>query len=449
MNVRSTFSWLMFFLSLCVISVPAPAQTAKHSTPPRRPDVADDASRKQLAAYVAEYQGNPENTALRNKIIELAKSLNPAPEIPQLAQDDFAKATAQMAAATTADAFETVAQLFEQVAVQAPWYADAYFNAATAYAKANKYDSARRNLALYLASMRPGVDNRNTEQLKRDLDRKQALEFQQVLQQFIANPSDAARLHVIQLAQAMGSTPEIPEEARGHYVMAIVFGNSATDGADYERAITEYKAALLAAPWWGDAYKKLAGAQTLAGKYDDAITSLVFYQAVDPADARNTQDEIYRLKALAQKSAEEQTKKVSEDQQRKIKQEQQQKELATADAMKYTVEGRWYPVTAPSGYFAGGESNPECDYVVKQTAKQRWEVKSTCTKSTRSIDEIEVQPRQLSFRLLGRDSDFPFSQVTITLALSNDGQTLEGRAVTYDKSFFAFADHPVRWARRK
>ena len=33
--------------------------------------------------------------------------------------------------------FETVAQLFEQVAVQAPWYADAYYNAAFAYAKAN------------------------------------------------------------------------------------------------------------------------------------------------------------------------------------------------------------------------------------------------------------------------------------------------------------------------
>ncbi len=437
----------MLFPLSCAIFVSAPAQTAKHAAAARE-RAADEASRNQLTAELADFQGNPEDAALRRRIIELAKRLDPAPEIPQLAQDDFAKAAAQMAAASSADDFDTVAQLFEQVAVQAPWYADAYYDAASAYTKAGKFDAARRNLALYLAAMRPGVDNRNTELLRRDLDRKQDEQFQQAMQSFTANPTDAARLHVIQMAQALETPPEIPEEARGHYVMATVFGNSATDTGDYERAIAEYKAGLLVAPWWGDAYKKLAGAQTLAGHYDDAITTLIFYQAVNPADARSTQDEIYRLKALGQTAAAEQAKKQAEDQRRKLLQEKQQKALASAEDMNLTVEGRWYPVLAPGGYFVGGESNPECDYLVKQTPKQS-EVKSSCTPAKRSISDVDVQPRQLSFKLLGRDPEFPFSEVTITFTLSSDGQTLEGRAVPYDKSYFAAGDHPVRWMRRK
>jgi tetratricopeptide (TPR) repeat protein len=454
MKSRSISSGLMIFSLSCAIAFAAPPQEAKHAAPAKphaassRPNAADAASRAQLASELAEFQSNPQDAILRGRIVELTKSLNPAPPIPQLAQDDFAKAVAQLSVASSADSFETVAQLFEQVAVQAPWYADAYFNAASSYIKANQYDSARRNLTLYLAALRPGVDTRSAEQLRRDLDRKQALQFQQALQQFAASPTDSARLHVIQLAQALGTMPEIPEEARGHYVMAVVFGNAAEDGADFDRAITEYKAALLTAPWWGDAYKKLAVAQTMAGRFDDAVTSLIFYQTVNPSDTRATQDEIYRLKALGKTSAEDNARKQTEAQQRNLKAEQRLTQRAATEAMTFTVEGTWYPVVAPNGYFVGGEPTPNCDYIVKQV-KERWEVKSSCTPAARSISDVEVQPRQLSFKLRGRGSDFPFSEVNISFALSNDGQTLEGRAVTYDKSFFAFGDHPVRWARRK
>ena len=448
MNARSIFSGLMILPLSCAIALPALAQSAKHAAPSREQAAADAASRNQLATDLADFQSNPQDATLRSKIIELAKSLNPAPAIPQLALDDFAKAVSRMAAASSADDSETVAQLFEQVAVQTPWYADAYFNAASAYAKANEYEGARRNLALYLAAARPGVDTRSTEQLRRNIDRQQAVQFQQALQQFNSNPSDAARLHVIQLSQAMGAPPEVPEEARGHYVMAVVFGNSATESADYERAITEYKAALMAAPWWGEAYKKLAGVQTLAGRYDDAISSLIFYQAIQPADARITQDEIYRLKALAKTAADEQAKKQTQEQQHKLILDQQQKERAATETMTYTVEGRWYEASAPNGYFVGGESNSQCDYLVKQTGG-RWEIKNSCSPPKRSINDVEAQPRQLSFKLLGRDPGFPFSEVIVTFTLSNDGQTLEGRAITYDKKYFVSGDHPIRWIRRK
>ena len=82
----------------------------------------------------------------------------------------------------------------------------------------------------------------------------------------------------------------------------------------------EYKAALLAAPWWADAYKKLAMAQKAAEKYDDAVASLNFYLLTQPADARDAQDEIYKLKALKESAADDRKlaeQKAAEEQQRR------------------------------------------------------------------------------------------------------------------------------------
>jgi tetratricopeptide (TPR) repeat protein len=432
----------MLFPLFCANAFPTPAQTAKQ--------VADAAGRRQLANYLAEFQSSPEDATLRTEIVELAKTLNPAPAIPELARANFSQATAQVNGAVSAEDYKAAAKLFEQAAVQAPWYADADFNAASAYGKAEDYDDAKRNLDLYLAAVRPGGDIRKAEELKRDLDVQQtAAQFQQTLQQFIGNPTDAARLEIIKLAMAMKTPPEIPEEARGHYVMAVVLATSAEGSPDDEqRAIEEYKAALLAAPWWGEAYKKLATVQTTAGRYDDAIATLNFYLLAQPADARVTQDEIYRLKALGRKAADEQAKKQTEEQRRRFMEEQQLKANASIEAKRYTVEGKWYEASTPSEYFVGGEANPECDYTVKQNGG-RWEIKSGCSKSSRAIDNIEVLPRQLSFRLSGKDSGFPFSEVDITLTLSNDGQMLEGRGNAYDKNFFPIGDHPVRWLRRE
>ena len=242
----------------CAAAIPVAAQTPKPAAPSHQ-QAADAAARKQLAAYMADFKNHPDDATLRDEIIDLAKTLKPAPVIPLQARTDFARATAQLKAASSADAFKAAATLFEQVAAQAPWYADAYFNAASAYAKTADYDSAKRNLAFYMAAVRPGVDTQKAEDLQSDMDRQQAAQqFQQALQQFQASPNDAARQQIIKLAQAMKTPPAIPEEARGHYVMAQAFKEKATESTGFASAIQEYKAALLAAPWWADAYEKLA-----------------------------------------------------------------------------------------------------------------------------------------------------------------------------------------------
>ncbi len=150
-------------------------------------------------------------------------------------------------------------------------------------------------------------------------------DFQQAVVAYQQSPNDATAGKVIKLAAAMDRLPPIPEEARRHYVIAQEFAEKAKSdterakdssdlklaNAGFERAAGEYKAALLAAPWWADVYKKLALVQKAANQYDDAVASLNLYLLTQPADARDAQDEIYKLEAdkettAAQKSIEDQ-----------------------------------------------------------------------------------------------------------------------------------------------
>ena len=149
----------------------------------------------------------------------------------------------------------------------------------------------------------------------------QAQTPQDPLSQYITelqkNPDDKIlRGKIIQHVQTMKKAPAIPEGAREHFVMAATFMEKAHDNSGYERAIEQYKAALLAAPWWADAYKKLAIVQKTATHYDDAIASLNFYIMTQPVDARDAQDEIYKLKALRLSAKEEESRKQQEAQQR-------------------------------------------------------------------------------------------------------------------------------------
>ena len=175
-------------------------------------------------------------------------------------------------------------------------------------------------------------------------------DFQQAVTAYQQSPSEATAEKVIKLAHAMNPPPAIPEEAREHFVMATTFAEKAKDDTEkakddsdlkqaisgFARAIEQYKAALLAAPWWADAYKRLAIAQKAAAHYDDAIASLNLYLLTQPADARDAQDEIYKLKAL--KQAAEQEAKVEVQK----KAEEAQKEAERQKASEPRFEGAWY-----------------------------------------------------------------------------------------------------------
>jgi len=259
------------------------------------------------------------------------------------------------------------------------------------------------------------------------------------LNQYVAdlqsNPSDTAlRGKIIALAQSMRPAPAIPEEARGHYVMATTFAEKAKSdterakdssdlklaSAGFERAVAEYKAALLAAPWWADAYKKLAIAQKAAQQYDDAVASLNLYLLTQPADARDAQDEIYKLKALKQTAADQ--KAADEERARQ----------AAAAARRPNFGGIWRQF----GDNHGGAGTIDGTIEIAEVSPGHWSVrkfdpysKGVCCYSVRYAD---FNDRQLKFGATVSES----GHLEFSLTLSEDGTKLSGIwwYVQYDTS---------------
>jgi tetratricopeptide (TPR) repeat protein len=322
MKAKTILLGIMLLSLFCAIAVPARAQTAKPATPARPQASATTLSpQARLKQYVASLQKTPGNQALREKIIKLALTMKPAPALPQEAQDELAKGNELAKQATGQQALIDALAHFERAALLAPWWPDAYSSLGSMQEKLERIDDARTSLTLYLLAAPNASDA--------DAVRAKIASFnpEERLRQAVAavrsSPNDiAARQRVIRIAQAMKTPPTIPEEAREHYVMAQTFVEKATVNTGFASAIQEYKAALLAAPWWAEAYKKLALAQKAANQYDDAIASLNLYLLTQPTDARDAQDEIYKLKADKQAAAD-QEKKRREDEVRRQQEEQE------------------------------------------------------------------------------------------------------------------------------
>jgi tetratricopeptide (TPR) repeat protein len=306
MKTRAAVGGLVvLFGFLAVFS--AVAQTAKPAAASRQP-ASDAAARQQLAAYMEGFRRHPEDAELRDRIIHLAKTLKPAPAIPPAAKADFARAAAALRAAATADELENAGKLFEQVAVQAPWYADAYGNAASAYAKAAEYGSARRNLTLYLAAVRAGADTPAAAHLQREIDHQLDLQFPPAMNEFRSDPSESNRERVIQLALALARPPAISDEAHEAAGRAAYASQSATSEADRLTAAEAYAQASLLAPWAPQYYFQQGLALEKARQYDRAIEAFGWYLAAAPnaRDAGEVRERIGGLRFAREKAAQEQ-----------------------------------------------------------------------------------------------------------------------------------------------
>lgn len=138
----------------------------------------------------------------------------------------------------------------------------------------------------------------------------QAQSPQETLNQYIAdlqnNPNDyALREKIIRHVQGMKQKPAISEEANRHFIMADTFRQKAKDNKGYELAISEYREALLIAPWWAAAYNNMGILLEQVGRYDEAISALKLYIATNPPDARAAQNKIYQIEAAKKMAAQE------------------------------------------------------------------------------------------------------------------------------------------------
>ena len=340
---------ILILMSFAIV-IPAHAQSST-SQHPSRPQAGTRTLSPQakLKQYLADLQNAPDDTALRERIINLVLTMKPAPAIPQGAQDELSNGQSGLAkTGPWRDVYRDALAHFQQAALLAPWWPDAYYGLAGVQEKLDKLDDARTSLNLYLLAAPNATDFDAVRKKIAALDPEERLK--QAVAEVRSNPNNtAAREKVIRLALAMKSPPEIPEEAREHFVMAQAFKEKATVSSGFASAIQEYRAALLAAPWWAEAYKKLAIVQKAADQYDDAIASLNLYLVSQPSDARDARDEIYKLKADKQAAAEQKRKQWEEENSPQAIAAREQKRF---EDLLRKIDGRRYTHAFPQNYFS-------------------------------------------------------------------------------------------------
>jgi hypothetical protein len=116
------------------------------------------------------------------------------------------------------------------------------------------------------------------------------------LQKLKKDPADQSlRKAIIRLVATMKAAPEIPDEARRHFMTAMGMMKAATTPEGAELAVAEYQQALVLAPWWGEAYLRESEALQLEKHYAEAVEMLELYRLAEPKSAEEARNRIYRL----------------------------------------------------------------------------------------------------------------------------------------------------------
>ena len=109
-------------------------------------------SQDTLNQYISDLQKNPNDSALREKIIKFAQEMKPAPALPDEAQKHLDRGVAAIEGAKSEEDFKDACAEFTQVLTIAPWFGRGYRPLAVAQDKAGQYDAALKNLEFYLMS---------------------------------------------------------------------------------------------------------------------------------------------------------------------------------------------------------------------------------------------------------------------------------------------------------
>jgi tetratricopeptide (TPR) repeat protein len=131
--------------------------------------------REQLQQMVEQLQKNPDDNALREKVIALAAELKPALAVPEDARRAFIRGNTAFASAKDPAGFSRAIERFEEASALAPWWADPYFNLAKAYEGAQDFDRALRALRYFRATATTEADKRQALDLTYALEEKRDL----------------------------------------------------------------------------------------------------------------------------------------------------------------------------------------------------------------------------------------------------------------------------------
>ena len=103
-----------------------------------------------LNQYVSDLQKNPNDYALREKIIRHVQTMKPAPVVPLEAEKFEGRAEFAIKNAKTETDFLDAAKEYEKALLIAPWVPAYYFNQGIAFEKAGKPSEAKRSFEFYL-----------------------------------------------------------------------------------------------------------------------------------------------------------------------------------------------------------------------------------------------------------------------------------------------------------
>jgi hypothetical protein len=109
--------------------------------------------REELQQMVEQLQKSPNDHALREKIIQLAPTLNPSPALPDAAIAFEGRGQFAFRSATSEGDFLVAAQEYEKAVAAAPWVPGYYADLCTIYEKAGKFEAAKRHCGFYLIGL--------------------------------------------------------------------------------------------------------------------------------------------------------------------------------------------------------------------------------------------------------------------------------------------------------
>lgn len=107
--------------------------------------------------------GQPEAMRLRERIIAVARRLDPPPAIPEEACRHLVVGSSKVKEAQTPEDYRTARELFTRAARQAPWAPEVYFNLSLVSEKLEEYRGAAEYLKLYLRAAPNAPDAREIQ----------------------------------------------------------------------------------------------------------------------------------------------------------------------------------------------------------------------------------------------------------------------------------------------
>jgi tetratricopeptide (TPR) repeat protein len=158
------------------------------------------------------------------------------------------------------------------------------------------------------------------------------------------------RKRLLNLSPKLHSPPPIPKEAKTALRRGMEELDDITSASDYIHAADKLKEALRIAPWWTEAYSKLATIQEAAGNFTEAANNLKLLAdaSADPSAAKNFEKGLERLaqkQNLAEKTKIEASVKEAETSARHAAAEARKAELALS-----SLNGIWREVKQNSEY---------------------------------------------------------------------------------------------------